>query len=101
MASAREVGRPRIAPGALIAGAIAVAAIILSWARSSSVPQYQIASSQAAVVRLDTGSGELIACDKQGCSQIEEPDRAKMAEKLGLRQKPWPPSTAQKIPQQR
>lgn len=78
----------RLSGSALLAGAIVAAALILSWGRSSSVPRYEVAGSQSAVVRLDTDSGELVACDKQGCAEVEEPDRAKMAEELGLKQKP-------------
>ena len=93
---------PRSVSGAgLIAGAIVAAALILSWGKSNSGPRYQLAGSQSAVMRLDTDSGELIACDKQGCSRVEEPDRAKVAEELGLKARPQANASAAKIPQQR
>src|SRR5262245_60929626 len=47
---------------AIIAAAIVGAALILSWGNSQSEPRYQIASSGDGVVRMDTDSGELIAC---------------------------------------
>ncbi len=61
----------------VIAAAIVLAALILSWGSSSSQPRYQIAASGSEVVRLDTDSGELLGCNPQGCRRIEEPDRAK------------------------
>lgn len=61
----------------VIAAAIVVAALILSWGSSSSQPRYQIAGSGNMVVRLDTDSGELLGCDQQGCRRIEQPGRAK------------------------
>ena len=61
----------------LIAAAIVGAAIILSWGMSSGEPRYQIAAAGDAVVRMDTDSGELILCNRQGCALIEPPDRAK------------------------
>ena len=60
----------------VIAAAIVIAALIVSWG-SASQPRYQIAGSGSMVVRLDTDSGELIGCDQQGCRRIEAPDRAK------------------------
>jgi hypothetical protein len=84
--------------GALIAGAIVAAALILSWSKSSSAPKYQLAGGGSAVVRMDTDSGELIACDKQGCVAVQEPDRAKVAEELGLKQKPRGNAATPKIP---
>jgi hypothetical protein len=61
----------------LIAAAIVVAALIVSWGSNNSQPRYQLAASGNAVVRLDTDSGALLACDLQQCRQIEEPLRAK------------------------
>ena len=61
----------------LIAAAILGAALILSWGMSSRESRYQIAAAGDAVVRMDTDSGELISCDRQGCVRIEPPDRAK------------------------
>ena len=92
--------RRRIGGSALIAGAIVAAALILSWGMSSSAPKYQLAGSGSDVVRMDTDSGELIACDKQGCVEVQEPERAKVAEELGLKQKPVGNAATQKIPRQ-
>lgn len=61
----------------LIAAAIVGAAFILSWGMSSGESRYQIAAAGDAVVRMDTDSGELISCNRQGCARIEPPDRAK------------------------
>ena len=79
---------PRLSGSALIAGAIVAAALILTWGMSGSAPKYQLAGSAGGVVRMDTDSGELIACDKQGCVEVQEPDRTKTAEALGLKQRP-------------
>jgi hypothetical protein len=62
---------------AIIAVAIVGAALILSWGISKDEPRYQIASSGDGVVRMDTDSGEMIACNVQGCRRIEAPGRAK------------------------
>jgi hypothetical protein len=62
---------------AFIAAAIVGAALILSWGRSSSEPRYQLASSGDAVIRMDTDSGELIACNAQRCSRVQPPARAR------------------------
>ena len=40
-------------------------------------PRYQIAGAGDTVVRMDTDSGELIACNQQRCARVEPPDRAK------------------------
>jgi len=61
----------------IIAAAILGAALILTWGMSKSEPRYQLASSGEAVVRMDTDSGELIACNAQRCSRVQPPDRAK------------------------
>ena len=63
-------------PG-IIAAAIVGAALILSWGMSGSESRYQLASAGDAVVRMDTDSGELIACNAQRCNRIEPPARAK------------------------
>jgi hypothetical protein len=62
---------------AIIAAAIVGAALILSWGLSGSEPRYQLASSGSTVVRMDTDSGELIACDAQQCRRVQPPDRAR------------------------
>ena len=61
----------------LLAGAIVAAAFIVSWGGSGDQPRYQLAASDAAVYRMDTDSGELIACVPAGCTRVEPPDRAK------------------------
>jgi hypothetical protein len=60
----------------IIAAAIVLAALIVSWSLPDT-PRYQIAGSGSMVVRLDTDSGALIACDARACRRIEAPDRAK------------------------
>lgn len=91
----------RVSGSSIIAAAIVAAALILSWDRSGSTPHYQIAGSGIGVVRLDTDSGELIACDMQRCVRVQEPDRAKTAEALGLKQQPAGNDSAPQIPKQR
>lgn len=61
----------------IIAAAIVGAALILSLGMSKSEPRYQLASSGDAVVRMDTDSGEMIACNVQRCSRVQPPDRAR------------------------
>jgi hypothetical protein len=75
MSSPNDEQRDR-GPG-IIAAAIVGAALILSWGMSSSESRYQLASAGDTVVRMDTDSGELIACNAQRCSRIEQADRAK------------------------
>jgi len=61
----------------IIAAAIVGAALILSWGKSRDEPRYQIASSGDGVVRMDTDSGEMIACNAQRCARVQPPDRAR------------------------
>ena len=61
---------------AIIAAAIVGAAFILSWGMSSTEPRYQLDSSGDSVVRMDTDSGELIACNTQGCRSVRPPARS-------------------------
>jgi len=68
----------------LIAAAIVAGALILSWGSSGSQPRYQLAASGNAVVRLDTDSGALLACDLQQCRQVEAPLRAKTWGPVGV-----------------
>ena len=75
MSSPNDEHRDR-GPG-IIAAAIVGAALILSWGMSSSESRYQLASAGDTVVRMDTDSGELIACNAQRCNRIEPPARAK------------------------
>lgn len=63
-------------PG-IIAAALIGAALILSWGNSRDEPRYQLASSGDGVVRMDTDSGEMIACNAQRCSRVQPPDRSK------------------------
>lgn len=63
-------------PG-IIAAAIVGAALILSWGLSRSEPRYQLAGAGDTVVRMDTDSGELIACNAQRCTRVQPPARAK------------------------
>lgn len=76
--------KPRMRDGSLIAASIVAAALILSWGISSSEPRYQLAASGSAVVRMDTDSGELIACSIQGCNQVQPPDRTKTFGIVGI-----------------
>ena len=63
--------RDSVGSNALLAAAIICGALILSWGSSSSAPRYQLAASGNEIVRLDTDSGALIACDLQTCHQIQ------------------------------
>lgn len=74
--------RPTPAPAdrgsALIAAAIFGGALVLSWSMSSDAPRYQLAASGEVVVRMDSDSGEMIACrQQQRCVRIQQPDRAR------------------------
>ena len=69
---------------ALSAAAILGGALVLSWGMSGSEPRYQLAGSGDTVVRMDTDSGELLACNPHGCSQIQPPDRAKTFGMVGI-----------------
>ena len=62
---------------AIIAVAIVAAAFILSWGNSRDEPRYQIVSSGDGVMRMDTDSGEMMACNAQRCARVQPPDRAK------------------------
>jgi hypothetical protein len=75
MTSPNDERRDR-GPG-IIAAAIVGAALILSWGMSREGPRYELASAGDAVVRMDTDSGELIACNAQRCSRVQPPDRTK------------------------
>ena len=69
---------------ALIAAAIVAGALIMSWGISGSAPRYELAGAGATIVRMNTDSGELIACDMQRCARIQPPDRAKTIGALEL-----------------
>ena len=72
----QDDGRRDRGPG-IIAAAIVGAALILSWGNSNSEPRYQLASAGETVVRMDTDSGELIACNAQRCNRVQPPARAR------------------------
>lgn len=74
---AQQPSPPSDRGNVLIAAAIVGAALVISWGMSSSEPRYQLAASGDTVVRMDTDSGELIACNQQHCVRVEPPDRAK------------------------
>jgi hypothetical protein len=82
----------------IIAAAIVAAAMIISWGMSGSSPRYQLASSGDAVVRMDTDSGELIACTASGCAQVEPPDRARTFGPLTVRFGGGPPKQKEALP---
>ena len=63
--------RDNVGGNVLVAAAIVCGALILSWRSPTSEPRYQLAASGSAIVRLDTESGALIACDLQTCHQIQ------------------------------
>lgn len=69
---------------AIIAASIVGAALILSWGLSGGEPRYQLASSGDAVIRMDTDSGELIACNAQRCNRVRPPDRAMTLGPIGV-----------------
>lgn len=62
---------------AMIAGAIVLSALILNFGFSSATPRYQLVASSGSVVRMDNDSGEMLACNLQGCRQVQPPDRAR------------------------
>ena len=68
---------------AMIAAAIVAAALVIYWGMPEE-PRYQVAGSGSAVVRLDTNSGEMIACEMQRCARIMAPDRAKTIGAIGF-----------------
>jgi hypothetical protein len=68
-----------------IALAIVAAALILAWSGGGDEPRYQLAASGSAVYRMDTDSGEIIACTERGCARVEAPDRAKTLGAIELR----------------
>jgi len=77
MAEQRPPQAPADRGSVLIAVSIIGAALVVSWGLSSSQPRYQLAASGDTVVRMDTDSGELIACNRERCARVEPPDRAK------------------------
>ena len=62
----------------IIAVAIVLGALVLGWSLKDDGPRYQLAGSGSSVVRMDSDSGEMIACDKAGCNRVQPPDRAKI-----------------------
>jgi hypothetical protein len=69
----------------MIAAAIVGAALILSWGTSGSEPRYQLASAGDSAIRMDNDSGEIIACNAQGCRRVQPPERAKTLGPLTVR----------------
>lgn len=69
-------GRPERGP-TIIAAAIVVSALVLGWSLKDDGPRYQLAGSGTSVVRMNSDSGEMIACDKASCNRIQLPDRAR------------------------
>jgi hypothetical protein len=67
--------------GGAIALAIVAAAAIVTFG-SSDGPRYQLAAIGDLIVRMDNGSGAMIACDRQRCRQIQPPDRAATANRV-------------------
>ena len=61
-----------------IAAAILGASLIISWGMGNDEPRYQIAGSGDSVVRLDTDSGEMLACNARQCVRVEGPAREKV-----------------------
>ena len=68
--------RDNVGGSVLLAAAIVCGALILSWGSPRPGPHYQLAASGNAIVRLDTDSGALIACDLQACHRIQAPAAA-------------------------
>ena len=63
---------------ALIAAAIIGGALVLSWGMGRDEPRYQLVGGGDTIVRMDTDSGEMMACNRQGCTQVQGPDRAQV-----------------------
>jgi hypothetical protein len=77
--------QPRISGSGMIALAIVAGAFILAWGGGDDEPRYQLASSDSAVYRMDTDSGEIIACTERGCARVQQPDRAATLGPIGFR----------------
>ena len=75
----------RIGGSGQIALAIIAAAFIFGFTSGGDEPRYQLAASGSAVYRMNSDSGEIIACTASGCVRVEEPDRAKQLGSIGLR----------------
>ena len=75
----------RFAGSGPIALAIVAAALILAWSGGDDEPRYQLAASGTAVYRMNTDSGEMIACTPSGCARVEAPDRSKTLGAIELR----------------
>ncbi|MGH6728903.1 MAG: hypothetical protein ACREBK_02020 [Sphingomicrobium sp.] len=63
---------------ALIAAAIIGGALVLSWGMGREEPRYQLVGAGDTIVRMSNDSGEMIACNQQGCTQVQAPDRAQV-----------------------
>ena len=75
----------RISGSGMIALAIVAGAFILAWGGGDEEPRYQLAASGTAVYRMDTDSGEIIACTERGCARVQQPDRAQTLGPIGIR----------------
>ena len=75
----------RISGSGAIALAIVAAALVLAWGGGNDEPRYQLAASGSAVYRMDTDSGEIIACTERGCARVQQPDRAQTLGPIGVR----------------
>ena len=80
-----EPAQPRISGNGMIALAIVAGAFVLSWGGGDDEPRYQLAASGTAVYRMDTDSGEIIACTASGCARVQQPDRAATLGPIGFR----------------
>lgn len=73
----RDPPPDRIRGTGAIALAIVAASIILSFSSwTAAPPRYQIAAANGVIVRLDTDSGALLACELERCRQVQPPARA-------------------------
>lgn len=75
----------RISGSGMIALAIVAAAAILAWSGGDDEPRYELAASESAIYRMDTDSGEIIACTERGCARVQQPDRAGTLGPIGFR----------------
>jgi hypothetical protein len=80
-----EPNDTRITGTSSIAVAIVIAALVVGFAGGKDEPRYQLAASATAVYRMNTDSGELIACTERGCARVEAPDRSKTLGAIELR----------------
>lgn len=70
--------------GAMIAAAIVAGSLVLSWGMSREEQRYQAAAVGDSLVRLDTQSGEMLACNQQGCVRVEAAVREQRIGPIGV-----------------